>query len=146
MSLARARKIITDAMETAVEELHKSLRPSHANREEELIAEAWELLCAFGGLEDDVAFIKFMKRYNKSRGKPTEHGYLLSEVRRTVRYRRVPLHGGTLGAKDRARRSKKEILQVWLCHAFQQWREKLWIRTTTEGKQEKPPQDEEVRT
>lgn len=51
----------------------------------------------------------------------TEHGYLLSEVRRTVRYRRVPLHGGTLGAKDGARRSKKEILQVWLCHAFQQW-------------------------
>ena len=121
MSLARARKIITDAMETAVEELHKCQKSSEAKKEEQRIDEAWELLCAFGALEDDVAFFKFLKRYNKSRGKPTEHGYLLSEVRRTVRYRRVPLHGGTLGAKDRARRSKKEILQVWLCHAFQQW-------------------------
>ena len=74
MSLARARKIITDAMETAVEELHKSKKTSEATKEERLIDEAWELLCAFGALEDDVAFFKFLKRYNKSRGKPTEHG------------------------------------------------------------------------
>ena len=103
MSLARARKIITDAMETAVDELHRSKKTSEATKEERLIDEAWELLCAFGGLEDDVAFFKFLKRYKKDRGGKTEHGYLLSEVRRTVRYRRVPLHGGTLGAKDGAR-------------------------------------------
>lgn len=68
-------------------------------------------------ISDESGFCVYQYSINEI---TTEHGYLLSEVRRTVRHRRVPLHGGTLGAKNRARRSKKEILQVWLCHAFQQ--------------------------
>ena len=48
-------------------------KTSEATKEERLIDEAWELLVPLVLLKTMSLFLN-LKRYNKSRGKPTEHG------------------------------------------------------------------------